>query len=53
VRDALENLGAYEGLIRTYDPPFRPDHHDALTAADFRTARYGQDGTIIPIRPEE
>lgn len=49
VRDALENLGAYEGLIRNYNPPFTPDDHDALTAADFRIAGFDKDGAIIPV----
>src|SRR2546421_575983 len=31
VRDALEALGDYRGLIKTYKRPFTPDEHDALT----------------------
>ena len=48
VRDALESLGPYQGLIRNYSPPFTPDRHDALTASDFSLARYSTNGVIIP-----
>ena len=49
VRDALENLGPYQGLIRDYAPPFTPDRHDALTPDDLQICRFGDDGAIIPI----
>ena len=48
VRDALEHLGRYEGLVRNYDPPFTAERHDALTAADFRMARFDRGGRIVP-----
>lgn len=51
VRDALENLGRHEGLVRTYDPPFTRDRHDALTADDFRMARFGAGGRLVPEAP--
>lgn len=35
VRDALEQLESYEGLIKVYAPPFTPDRHDALTPDDY------------------
>jgi len=50
VRDALEHLGPYEGLVRDYDPPFTPQRHDALTDADYFLARFDADGTIVPDR---
>ena len=49
VREELESPIRYEGIIRDYDPPFRPDHHDALNASDFVLARYDEDGAIVPI----
>ncbi len=49
VRQALEHLDLYSGLIRDYQPPFTPENHDALSAADFRLASYNQDGHIIPL----
>ncbi len=49
VRDALEHLGAYQGVIRDYTAPFTPSRHDALTIDDFRLARYSAQGAIIPL----
>jgi len=40
VRDAMENLGQYDGLVRVYQPPFSAQRHDALNADDFFLARY-------------
>ncbi|MBE9555719.1 MAG: ABC transporter substrate-binding protein [Proteobacteria bacterium] len=48
IRDALETLGRYEGLVRDYDPPFTAQRHDALNESDFRLARFGEDGSIVP-----
>ena len=48
VRDALENLGEYAGLIRHFDPPFTPTRHDALSKEDIRMCRYGKNGIILP-----
>ncbi len=50
VRDALEHLGRYEGLIRVYDPPFTPSRHEALSPENVFMARYGKDGAIRAIR---
>ena len=49
IRDALEKLGPYDGLVRRYNPPFTPDRHDALSAADAFMARYMPDDTLIPV----
>lgn len=49
VREALEHLGAYQGVIRDYAAPFTPTRHDALTIEDFRLARYGEQGAILPL----
>lgn len=49
VRAALERLPRFEGLLKTYDPPFTAERHDALTADDFSLARYLADGTIKPV----
>jgi len=35
IRQALENLGTYEGLIKTYKQPFTADNHDALGPDDY------------------
>ncbi len=50
VRDALERLDRYEGLVRVYDPPFTPNRHEALSPENVFMARYGKDGTIRAIR---
>ncbi len=49
VRDALEGLKEHSGLVRRYRPPFAPGRHDALTAADYRLARYDDRGVIVPL----
>jgi branched-chain amino acid transport system substrate-binding protein len=35
IRQALESLGTYEGLIKTYKQPFTADNHDALGPDDY------------------
>ena len=49
VRDALEHIDRYEGLVREYAPPFTPERHDGLDASDFRMARFAEDGAIVPL----
>lgn len=49
IRAALEQLGEYEGLVKTYDPPFTPTMHDAIDQASFFFAKY--DGlALVPYR---
>lgn len=48
VRDALEELIDYRGLIKNYPRPFRPDHHDALSVDDFILAKFDSNGVITP-----
>src|SRR5262249_60983553 len=48
IRDALENLGEYRGLIKTYKRPFTPDEHDALNEKDYILVTWKQ-GKIIPV----
>ncbi len=52
VRDALENLGRYEGLVRVYDPPFTAERHDALDRSDFRLSRFDRAGAIVPLEQQ-
>jgi branched-chain amino acid transport system substrate-binding protein len=48
IRTALENLGPYEGLIKTYPKPFSAENHDALGPEDYIMVRY--DGNqIVPV----
>ncbi len=49
IRNALENLGPYQGLVRNLDKPFTTKRHDALTEKEVFMARYGSDGAIEPI----
>jgi branched-chain amino acid transport system substrate-binding protein len=51
VRDALENLGEYRGLIKTYKRPFTPEEHDALTESDYILVTWRQ-GKIVPVTPK-
>jgi len=50
VRDALEHLGAYHGLVKTYAPPFTPTRHEALGPDELLMARYRADGVLAPAR---
>jgi branched-chain amino acid transport system substrate-binding protein len=48
IRDALENLGEYRGLIKTYKRPFTPEEHDALTEKDYILVTW-KGGKIVPV----
>ena len=48
IRQALENLGTYEGLIKTYEQPFTEDNHDALGPDDYIMVHYDGD-QIVPV----
>ncbi|MFV0368329.1 MAG: ABC transporter substrate-binding protein [Hyphomicrobiaceae bacterium] len=48
VRDALYNIGSYDGLIKTYNAPFSKKNHDALTAADYIFTHF-VNGEILPV----
>ena len=50
VRDALEDLKVdYAGLIKTYQRPFTPDQHDALTERDYIMVVW-KGGKIVPVQ---
>jgi len=48
VRQALENIDRYEGLIKTYTRPFTAENHDALNENDYIMVHYVGDN-IEPI----
>jgi branched-chain amino acid transport system substrate-binding protein len=48
LRDALENLGEYRGLIKAYRKPFTSEEHDALTENDYILVTWRQ-GKIVPV----
>jgi branched-chain amino acid transport system substrate-binding protein len=50
VRDALEKLPAWRGLVKNYAPPFTPARHEALGADQLLMARYRADGVLVPAR---
>lgn len=49
VRDALENVRDYRGLVRHYEAPFTATNHEALGPEDLLMARYRQDGFLEPM----
>jgi branched-chain amino acid transport system substrate-binding protein len=48
IRDALESLGEYRGLIKTYKRPFTAEEHDALTESDYILVTW-KGGKIVPV----
>ncbi len=48
MRQALESIDRYEGLIKTYAKPFTPENHDALNENDYVMVRYNGDD-IVPV----
>ncbi|KRB89987.1 ABC transporter substrate-binding protein [Noviherbaspirillum sp. Root189] len=50
VRDALERLPEYRGLIKRYKPPFTPTRHEALGPGELIMARYRHDGVLVPTK---
>lgn len=51
IRDALEHLGDYQGLVKTYHPAFTPDRHEALGPEQLFLARWRRDGALVPLVP--
>ncbi len=49
IKDALENLKEYNGLIKKYIKPFSKTDHEALEKDDFFFAKYNEEGKVIPI----
>ncbi|MEO0407862.1 MAG: ABC transporter substrate-binding protein [Cyanobacteria bacterium P01_A01_bin.135] len=48
LREAFYELPTYEGLIKTYEQPFTPDNHDALSEDDYILVQW--EGTkIVPV----
>jgi tripartite ATP-independent transporter DctP family solute receptor len=53
IKQALENLPGYQGVIRFYNPPFTSEKHDALNKEDFFLAKFTEQGQILPILVQE
>jgi branched-chain amino acid transport system substrate-binding protein len=46
--DGFYAIDRVEGLVKTYERPFTPDNHDALTAKDYIWTRF-EDNHIMPV----
>ncbi|MBI2358362.1 MAG: ABC transporter substrate-binding protein [Deltaproteobacteria bacterium] len=47
VREALERLDPYDGVVKLYAPAFTPERHDALLAKDYLMAVW-KSGQLVP-----
>jgi len=50
VRDALEKVRGYKGLVRDYAQPFSATRHDALSPGNVFMARFAKDGALERMR---
>ena len=50
IRNALEQVTKYDGLIKSYEQPFTGSNHEALGPDNLFMARYNNDGTIEEIK---
>ena len=50
VRDALERLPGYDGLVRRYKRAFTASNHEALDRNQVFMARFLADGTLAPLK---
>lgn len=48
IRKGFYEIGRYEGLIKTYEKPFKPDVHDAVGPQDYVWAQF-IDNRILPV----
>ncbi|EWH08932.1 extracellular ligand-binding receptor [Catenovulum agarivorans DS-2] len=49
IRDALEKLPEYHGLVKNYQRAFTPTRHDALTPEDYRMLTFDMLGNLTNI----
>jgi branched-chain amino acid transport system substrate-binding protein len=49
IRQALEQIESYQGLIKTYNKPFANASHEALSPEDYVMVRY-EAGKIVPVK---
>lgn len=50
VREALENIENYDGLVRYFEKPFSEKRHDALNVNDYILSTFNTRGFLIPIQ---
>jgi branched-chain amino acid transport system substrate-binding protein len=48
VREAFYAIDNYPGLIKTYQKPFSPENHDALSEKDYIFTHFVE-GEILPL----
>lgn len=51
IRDALEQVRNYRGLVKNYPRPFTPERHEALAEGDVFMAAFAPDGALVRIAP--
>lgn len=49
IRDKLENIKQYSGVMKEFNPPFNKDKHDALIEEDYILTRYNPQGYLMPV----
>jgi branched-chain amino acid transport system substrate-binding protein len=49
IRDEMEKLGRFDGVVRGYQRPFSPEKHDALNEDDIFFARYIRGDGLVPV----
>jgi len=50
VKNALENLPRYKGVLKEYSPAFTPKIHEALDDSDYYMAKYDHNGHLLPVK---
>ncbi|MDC0602378.1 ABC transporter substrate-binding protein [Aliiglaciecola sp.] len=48
IRQELLNIDEYQGLVKTYQQPFKQGQQDALWAKDYIMTRYNELGHLVP-----
>ena len=49
IREALENIKSFDGLVKHYQHPFAVGNHDALNHDDLFLAEYDEYSNVIPV----
>jgi branched-chain amino acid transport system substrate-binding protein len=49
IREQLENIEYYQGLVKNFKPPFEAHRHDSLFASDYFLANYDENGYLVPM----
>ena len=50
IRDELERLPSYNGLVKHYQPAFTKTQHDALLSDDYIMSSFDENGNLVPIQ---